>query len=143
MKKRTMTILTILAISMIIATAITGYQFYADDSGGADGESWGAGGELSLKMDRDTINMTLNDTPTMRYTLANIGNTDLRVFWAYPCIKPQLYYFTNNSTVRWVGPNAAPPPASYFNNDRLIVINAHDSIVEDAKISKDLWEYHK
>jgi hypothetical protein len=133
MRIRTKVILAVVAVSIITVSIIMGYRYYAPDS-------WGADGELSLLIDGDTINMTLNDTPNMTYRLTNIGNTDLRVFWGYPCIRSQLNYFTNNTTVKWVGPVAAPPPASYFNNDRLIVIKAHESIVDTAQISLTLWD---
>jgi hypothetical protein len=121
------------ALLLLVVASFIGYQYYSV-------HSWGANGKLTLRIANGTVNMSLNDTPTIEYVLANVGDTDLRVFWAYPGLKGQMYYLANNSSVRWVGPIAKPPPDTYYNNDRLIVLKAHESRSETTTISKRSWD---
>jgi len=124
---------TALAVAMLIAAGTAGYHYITV-------YSWGADGRLSLELEGDAINMSVNDTSTTRYILSNTGDTDLRVLWTEPCLGVRLFHSGNNTSVRWLGPAVKPVPDSYFTNDKLAVVNAHSSISGMAQVSKELWD---
>jgi hypothetical protein len=123
---------TALAVAMLIAAGTAGYYYISV-------YSWGAEGRLSLELEGDTVNMTVNDTSTTRYILSNTGDTDLRVLWTEPCLRVRLFHFNNNTSVQRLSPPARSYPESFFTNDKLVVVKAHSSIFATAQISKEQW----
>ncbi len=120
----------LLFIVIVFAIAILIYQFAFGPM------SWGREGELELAISLANDTMPLDGSIKCSYVLANTGDSDLRILRPY---LPSLVLFdSNNTTVRWVGPVAEPPPPD--TNDDLVTIRAGESWSVEVVISASWWD---